>query len=241
MAPLGPMMDFIVWVRPAWSSAEKSGTGLPASGPVLMFCPYKAATTANEDHEIRRIRSQDTSTRRALTRRVGPSVATVLRAPRGMASSPTPARKDSRARTVLGSRRLAGRGLFRSRLLGRFLGRFGRAFRCRRLLRPELRPSLSGGGGNALARGGAHIPFLRGRLFGLVELGPPFLLRSRNPLSRSRAQRTLPGGGSRRCLGEGGAGGRLTLQLAAKLSHLRVDLVQLVLIAYQRRLKSLGI
>ena len=48
-------MDFSVWVRPAWSGAEKSGSGLPAAGPVLMFCPYSAAKAANESQETRRI------------------------------------------------------------------------------------------------------------------------------------------------------------------------------------------
>ena len=43
MAPLGPMMEWSVCVRPAWSWAEKSGTALPTSGPVLIFWPNRAA------------------------------------------------------------------------------------------------------------------------------------------------------------------------------------------------------
>jgi hypothetical protein len=74
-----------------------------------------------------------------------------------------------------------------------------------------------------------------------VVLGPPLPLRARNPLSGGGAQRALSASGCRRCLYDCGAGRRLTFQLAAKLSHLRIDLVKLVLIAYQRRLKSLGI
>jgi hypothetical protein len=27
MAPFGPMIDLRVWLRPAWSGAEKAGTG----------------------------------------------------------------------------------------------------------------------------------------------------------------------------------------------------------------------
>src|ERR1019366_6581626 len=34
MAPLGPMMDFRVWVRPTWSGAAKSGTPSSTAGPV---------------------------------------------------------------------------------------------------------------------------------------------------------------------------------------------------------------
>ena len=54
MAPLGPMMDLRVCVRPAWSWAVKSGTVLPTSGPVLIFWPQRFA--ANKvSHAIRRI------------------------------------------------------------------------------------------------------------------------------------------------------------------------------------------
>src|ERR1035437_10309724 len=53
MAPLGPMMDFRVWVRPAWSGAAKSGTPSPTAGPVLIWPQRAAAKTAS--HRVRRL------------------------------------------------------------------------------------------------------------------------------------------------------------------------------------------
>src|SRR5271157_5978893 len=47
MAPLGPMMDFRVWVRPAWSGAAKSGTRSPTAGPVLIWPQRADAKTAS--------------------------------------------------------------------------------------------------------------------------------------------------------------------------------------------------
>src|ERR1017187_8811180 len=51
MAPLGPMMDFRVWVRPTWSGAANSGTGSPTAGPVLIWPQRAAAKTAS--HRVR--------------------------------------------------------------------------------------------------------------------------------------------------------------------------------------------